>query len=67
MTSFYADTQAKRYLNENTTLLTSMHLYESSQVNNYEMGMYVSRVEDPELYESILDEVKRLLKTVPLR
>ena len=60
-TSFYAHLHAKCYLNENAALLTSMNLYESSQVKNYEMGIYISRVEDPELYESILNEAKYLL------
>ena len=59
--SFYRDLHAKCYLNENAALLTSMNLYESSQVNNYEMGLYISRAEDPELYESILNEAKHLL------
>ena len=60
-TSFYADLHAKCYLNEDAALLTSMNLHESSQVNNYEMGLYISRDEDPELYESIFNEAKYLL------
>lgn len=59
-TSFYADLHAKFYLNENAALLTSMNLYESSQVKNYEIGLYISKTEDPELYESILNEAKYL-------
>lgn len=54
-TSFYADLHAKCYLNENAALLTSMNLYEASQGKNCEMGLYLSRAEDSELYESILN------------
>lgn len=46
---------AKCYLNEDKALLTSMNLTKDSQVNNYEMGILVSREEDPELYEAIVD------------
>ena len=60
-TSFYENLHAKCYLNEDSALLTSMNLHESSQVNNYEMGVYVSRAEDPELYEFLLNEAKYLL------
>ena len=58
---FRQDLHAKCYLNENAALLTSMNLHESSQVNNYEMGLYISRAEDPDIYDSILNEAKYLL------
>ena len=51
-TSFCKDLHAKCYMNENEALLTSMNLYEYSQVNNYEMGILVSRETEPELYEA---------------
>ncbi len=53
---------AKCYLNENAALLTSMNLYEFSQVNNYEMGLLVSRDKDPGLYGKILEESERIEK-----
>ncbi len=53
---------AKCYMNENEALVTSMNLYEFSQVNNYEMGIYVSRGEDPALYEEIRRESMRLVR-----
>ena len=61
-TSFCADLHAKCYLNEDEALLTSMNLYEYSQVKNYEMGILVSREEDPELYEDIYQEARRILR-----
>ena len=62
-TSFCKNLHAKCYLNENEALLTSMNLYEFSQVNNNEMGLLISRDEEPELYKDILEESMRLIRT----
>ena len=59
-TSFCKNLHAKCYLNENEALLTSMNLYEFSQVNNYEMGMLVYRDQEPGLYKEILEESRRI-------
>ena len=61
-TSFCENLHAKCYMNEATVLITSMNLYEFSQVNNREMGILVSREGDPDLYQKIYDEVGRLLR-----
>lgn len=61
-TSFCENLHAKCYLNEGEAILTSMNLYEYSQVNNQEMGVYVSKAEDPELYADILNEARRLIR-----
>jgi hypothetical protein len=60
-TSFCKNLHAKCYMNENEALITSMNLYESSQVNNNEMGILVGKTEEPELYEAVLKEVRTLL------
>ncbi len=44
---------AKCYLNEKEAIVTSMNLYEYSQLYNDEMGILVSRKDDRELYEAI--------------
>ena len=62
-TFFCRDLHAKCYMNEKEALLTSMNLYEYSQVNNYEMGILVSCEEDPELYEKIKEESMQLVRT----
>ncbi len=59
-TSFCKDLHAKCYLNESEALLTSMNLYEYSQQNNYEMGMLVSREDDPDLYAEVYSEALRI-------
>ena len=59
-TSFCKNLHAKCYLNEGEALLTSMNLYEFSQVHNHEMGILVSKAEDGELYEQIRREANRI-------
>lgn len=60
--SFCKDLHAKCYLNENEAIITSMNLYEFSQVNNNEMGIYIEKSSDPDLYKEIYDEVQRLIR-----
>ncbi len=40
-----------------------MNLYEFSQVNNNEMGLIISRQKEPELYDEILQESMRIVRT----
>jgi phosphatidylserine/phosphatidylglycerophosphate/cardiolipin synthase-like enzyme len=61
--SFCKDLHAKCYLNEKEVIITSMNLYEFSQVNNNEMGIYVEKESDPELYRDIYEEAQRLIRT----
>ena len=60
-TSICKNLHAKCYLNEKEAIITSMNLYEFSQQNNNEMGIYITKAQDPELYNATLDEVQRLL------
>lgn len=60
--SFCKDLHAKCYLNENEAIITSMNLYEFSQVNNNEMGVYIEKSTDPELYKDIYNEAQRLIR-----
>jgi RNA polymerase-binding transcription factor DksA len=39
-----------------------MNLYEFSQVNNQEMGVYVTKADDPQLYDDVYNEARRLLR-----
>lgn len=57
---FRENLHAKCYLNEHAALVTSMNLYEFSQRKNDEMGILVSKTEDPDLYADILEEAERL-------
>jgi RNA polymerase-binding transcription factor DksA len=57
---FHKDLHAKCYFNEKETIITSMNLYMYSQQNNVEMGIYISKEKDEELYKQVADEVDRI-------
>ena len=59
-TAFCENLHAKCYLNERTALLTSMNLYEFSQVNNTEMGILVDRGDADSLFMQIWSEAERI-------
>ena len=61
-TSYCKNLHAKCYLNEHQALLTSMNLYEFSQVNNHEMGILVVREDERELYDEILQDSMRIVR-----
>ena len=50
-TSFCKNLHAKCYLSEEMCIITSLNLYEFSQVNNNEMGVLLRRADDVELYQ----------------
>jgi phosphatidylserine/phosphatidylglycerophosphate/cardiolipin synthase-like enzyme len=54
---------AKCYINENEAIITSMNLYDFSQQENNEMGIYITKTEDPDLYEDVNREVVSLIRT----
>jgi phosphatidylserine/phosphatidylglycerophosphate/cardiolipin synthase-like enzyme len=61
-TSFCKNLHAKCYLNEESCIITSMNLYEFSQVNNNEMGVFFSRTEDTDLYRESFEEAQRIIR-----
>jgi len=61
-TSFCKNLHAKCYLNEELCIVTSLNLYEFSQVNNNEMGILVRRGEDAELYRDAYEEAQRIIR-----
>lgn len=60
-TSICSTLHAKCYINESEAIVTSMNLYSFSQQNNDEMGIYVTKKDDLELYNEIFEEATRLL------
>lgn len=61
-TSFCKNLHAKCYLNEDTCIITSLNLYEFSQINNNEMGVLIQRNEDAELYLNTYEEAQRIIR-----
>ena len=60
-TSFCKNLHAKCYINESSCIITSLNLYEFSQVNNNEMGIFVDRDTDSELYKDTYSELLELV------
>lgn len=59
---FCRNLHAKCYLNEEQCIITSLNLYEFSQINNNEMGVLISKADDTDLYRGAFEEAKRLLR-----
>ncbi len=61
-TSFCKNLHAKCYLSESACIITSMNLYEFSQINNNEMGIVISKHNDLEIYNDTYEEAKRIIR-----
>lgn len=61
-TSFCKNLHAKCYISENHCIITSLNLYEFSQVNNNEMGVLISKVDDGNLYDDAYEEAQRIIR-----
>ena len=61
-TSFCKNLHAKCYMNEEICIITSLNLYEFSQINNNEMGVLIRRGEDIELYQDAYAEAQRIIR-----
>jgi phosphatidylserine/phosphatidylglycerophosphate/cardiolipin synthase-like enzyme len=61
-TSFCKNLHAKCYINEESCIITSLNLYEFSQINNNEMGVYISRSADSDLYREAFEEAQRIIR-----
>lgn len=61
-TSFCKNLHAKCYLNEELCIISSLNLYEFSQVNNNEMGVLIERASDGELYRDAYEEAQRIIR-----
>jgi phosphatidylserine/phosphatidylglycerophosphate/cardiolipin synthase-like enzyme len=61
-TSFCKNLHAKCYMNEELCIITSLNLYEFSQMNNNEMGILIQRSEDTQLYKDAYEEAQRIIR-----
>lgn len=61
-TSFCKNLHAKCYMSEASCIITSLNLYEFSQVNNNEMGVLIDKYEDVEMYKDAYDEAQRIIR-----
>ncbi len=49
-------------MNEELCIITSLNLYEFSQINNNEMGVLIRRSDDVELYQDAYEEAQRIIR-----
>ncbi|MDB5823301.1 MAG: hypothetical protein JWR21_2005 [Herminiimonas sp.] len=61
-TSYCKNLHAKCYLNEEVCVISSLNLYEFSQVNNNEMGVLINRIDDAEVYKDAYEEAQRIIR-----
>jgi phosphatidylserine/phosphatidylglycerophosphate/cardiolipin synthase-like enzyme len=61
-TSFCKNLHAKCYINESSCIITSLNLYQFSQINNNEMGVFIDRNEDSQIYSDAFDEAQRIIR-----
>lgn len=54
---------AKCYLNESTAIITSMNLYDTSQINNHEIGVKLTIAENEKEITQLLDFINTIIKT----
>jgi phosphatidylserine/phosphatidylglycerophosphate/cardiolipin synthase-like enzyme len=57
---YYKNLHAKCYANEKNALITSMNLYDYSEANNREMGVFLSMLQDKSLYEDLMKEISSI-------
>lgn len=60
--SFCKNLHAKCYLNESECIISSLNLYEFSQVNNNEMGILVRKYEDDIVFKEAYEEAQRIIR-----
>ena len=60
--SFCKNLHAICYMNESECIISSLNLYEFSQVNNNEMGILVRKYEDNEVFKDAYEEAQRIIR-----
>ncbi len=60
---YFENLHAKCYFNEEKMVITSMNMYEYSEVNNREMGVLIDRGKDKELFERAVNETLSIIQS----
>lgn len=64
---FYFDNlHAKCYFNESEMVITSMNMYEFSEKNNREMGVFITREKDEDLFNKAVNETHSIIQSSEL-
>lgn len=60
---YFENLHAKCYFNEEMMVITSMNMYEYSEVNNREMGVLIDRTKDKDLFERAVNETLSIIQS----
>ena len=60
---FFENLHAKCYFNEFEMVITSMNMYEFSEKNNREMGVFISKNNDTELFDKAVKETQSIIQS----
>lgn len=60
---YFQNLHAKCYFNEHEMVITSMNMYEFSEKNNREMGVYITKENDQTLFEKAVNETLSILQS----
>ena len=60
---FFENLHAKCYFNESEMVITSMNMYEFSEKNNREMGVYVTKLDDSALFDKAVNETLSIIQS----
>lgn len=63
---FFENLHAKCYFNEREMVITSMNLYEFSERNNREMGIFVTKKLDEEIFNDAVSETHSIIKSATI-
>lgn len=60
---FFENLHAKCYFNEKEMVITSMNMYEFSEKNNREMGVFITRQNDKNIFEKAVNETHSIIQS----
>src|SRR5690554_4799089 len=63
---YFENLHAKCYFNESEMVITSMNMYEFSEKNNREMGVFITKADDSELFQNAVEETLSIIRSSEL-
>lgn len=63
---YFENLHAKCYFNESEMVITSMNMYEFSEKNNREMGVFITKSKDLELFDKAVNETLSIIQSSEL-
>jgi phosphatidylserine/phosphatidylglycerophosphate/cardiolipin synthase-like enzyme len=64
---FYHKLNAKCYFNENEMIFTSMNLHEYTESDKFEMGVYISKENDFQIFRKAIDQTNAIIQQAEKR